>query len=249
MKPYIQLILVCLFVLLIGVNPIKGQDIPQRLIWYGYTLNVNLSPEWVNETEFMERHFVNPFEQSQFLVRTRFHKKVSEKMNYGLGGSLFLFHKSGSKDYQAFTQPEFRPHSELNFRTGIGQLAFENRFRGELRYFQNLHSSKKELSDGYHFSAARFRYRLQAIFPLLIFSGEKSLKLKLADEFMAMAGGRVKQVSFDQNRISADLSIDFSSRITLDFGYVNWFQSKSTGGYLEQHIFRTVLKHQLNFTK
>lgn len=172
MKPRSVVLLICVFVPFIGVNPIIGQNYPQKLIWNGFTFNHTLSPSWFNETAFMERYFVNPFEQSQFLVRTRFHKKVSEKMNYGFRGRLFLFHKSGSKDFQAFTQPELRPHRELNFRSVFGQLEFENCFRGELRYFQNMHSSQTELSEGYHFSAARFWRRLQTIIPLAIFSGD-----------------------------------------------------------------------------
>jgi hypothetical protein len=64
-----------------------------------------------------------------------------------------------------------------------------------------------------------------------------------------MAGGKMNQITFDQNRISADLSMEVSKKISFDFGYVNWFQAKSTGGFLEQHIFRTILKHQLGSSK
>jgi hypothetical protein len=249
MKPHLSLVFICFLLLCHGISPVVGQHSPRNLIWHGYTWNADLSSRWFNETEFMERHFISPFEQSQFLIRTRFHKKVSKQVNYGLGGSLFLFHRSGSNTYQDFTQPELRPHAELNYRIGIGQLAFENRFRGELRYFQNIHSSKKELSEGYYFASARFRYRLQAIIPLLKITDNKPLKLKLADEFMVMAGGRMKELSFDQNRISADLSLDFSPRISLDFGYLNWYQATTEGGFLEQHIFRTVVKHQISSWK
>lgn len=249
MKPKLSLLFIYSFLLCLGISSAIGQHSPQNLIWYGYTLNADLSSRWFNETEFMERHFVSPFEQSQFLIRTRFHKKLSKRMNYGLGGSLFLFHRSGSMDYQAFTQPELRPHAEWNYRISLGLVDFENRVRGELRYFQNLHSSKAELAEGYYFSAARFRYRLQAIIPLAKIAPNKPLKLKLADEFMVMAGGRMKELSFDQNRISADFSIDFSPRFSLDFGYLNWYQATPEGGFLEQHIFRTVMKHQISSWK
>jgi hypothetical protein len=249
MKPHLFSASTWLFLLCLGNSPVVGQHSPQNLIWYGYTMNADLSSRWFNETEFMERHFISPFEQSQFLIRTRFHKRVSNQVNYGLGGSLFLFHRSGSNKFQDYTQPELRPHAELNYRLGIGQLSFENRFRGELRYFQNIHSSKKELSEGYYFASARLRYRLQAIIHLLKIADNKPLKLKLADEFMVMAGGRMKQLSFDQNRISADLSLDFSPRISLDFGYLNWYQATAEGGFLEQHIFRTVMKHQISSWK
>lgn len=226
-----------------------GQNTTNQAIWYGYNVSAKLSENWINETEFMERHLVNPFEQSQFLVRTRFHKKLSQKINYGLGGSVFLFHKSNSSGQNPYTQPELRPHGELNFKTSLGFMEIDNRLRGELRYFQNTNMAKSELAEGYHFAATRLRYRIQAIFSLAKFSDSKSLKLKVADELMAMAGGKLDQPIFDQNRISADLSMEVSKKISLDFGYVNWFQAKSTGGYLEQHILRTIVKHQLGSSK
>lgn len=230
-------------------TPAVGQNSTNQALWYGYTINADLSKKWFNETELMERHLVNPFEQSQFLIRTRFHKRISPRMNYGLGGSIFLFHKNGSINQPSFTQPELRPHGEFNFKTSISSMEIENRIRGELRYFQNTNMTNTDLIEGYHFAAARLRYRLQAIFSLAKISDNKSLKLKVADELMAMAGGKMNQFTFDQNRISADLSLEVSKKISFDFGYVNWFQAKPSGGFLEQHILRTVVKHQLSSTK
>lgn len=247
-KPKVKLLLLS-FLFLGLLNPALAQNSTTKALWYGYTLGRTISPKWSNETELMERHLVNPFQQSQFLIRSRFHKTLSANSNYGLGGSLFLFHHPGSKNHPAYTLPELRPHGEFNVKADLGSMDLENRFRGELRFFRNTNEAKTDLEDGYHFAAARFRYRLQAIFPLANWSEKKSLKFKLADELMAMAGGRMQELTFDQNRISADFSINFSPLLSLDLGYVNWFQSKPSGGYLEQHIIRTVLKHQLKSSK
>lgn len=249
MKSKINLFLFTLLLLWKSTYLAFSQVETKQLLWYGYMFSADLSPKWFHETEVMERHTINPFEQSQFLIRTRFHKKLSQKINNGLGGSVFLFHKSNSLGQNPFTQPELRPHGELNFKTSLGFMEIENRIRGELRYFHNTNLVKSELTEGYHFAATRLRYRIQAIFSLAKFSDGKSLKLKAADELMVMAGGKMDQLTFDQNRISADLSMEVSKKISLDFGYVNWFQSKSTGGYLEQHILRTILKHQLGSSK
>ena len=78
---------------------------------------------------------------------------------------------------------------------------------------------------------------------------EKSLKLKVADEFMAMGGGDLEELAFDQNRVSPDLSFSFSPELSLDLGYVNRYQSKTRGGYLDQHILKMVVKHQLKSAK
>lgn len=170
-------------------------------------------------------------------------------MNVGFGGSLFLFHKLGSITQPSFTQPELRPHGEFNLKSSLGSVAIENRWRGELRFFQNTNLPMTELEKGYHYSAARLRYRIQTIFSLAKFAETKILRLKLANEVMAMAGGKMDKITFDQNRLSADLSIEISSKISLDLGYVNWYQGKSSGGFLEQHIMRSVLKHQLSSSK
>lgn len=223
-----------------------AQTVSQQAIWYGYNIRSSLTEKWYNETELMERHLINPFLQSQFFVRTRFHKNLNPNTNYGLGGSVFLFHHSVKSK---FNQPEFRPHGELNLRAKMGTMNLENRFRGELRFFQNIDQQTEQLENGHHFAAARFRYRLQALFSILQWSKTKSLNFKVANEIMAMAGGQVNQMTFDQNRISADLSIRFSPQMSLDLGYVNWHQARTQGGYLDQHILRTVIKHQLGTSK
>lgn len=249
MKSKINLFLFTLLLLWKSTYLAFSQVETKQLLWYGYMFSADLSPKWFHETEVMERHTINPFEQSQFLIRTRFHKKLTQKMNVGFGGSLFLFHKPGSNTHLSFTQPELRPHGEVNLRSSLGSVAIENRWRGEFRFFQNTNFPVTELQEGFHYSAARFRYRLQAIVSLAKFAETKILRLKLANEVMAMAGGRMVRITFDQNRISADLSMDISPKISLDLGYVNWYLAKSTGGFLEQHIFRSVLKHQLTPAK
>lgn len=249
MKSKINLFLFTLLLLWKSTYSAFSQVETKQLLWYGYTFSADLSPRWFHETEVMERHTINPFEQSQFLIRTRFHKKLNQKMNLGFGGSLFLFHKQGSNTQPPFTQPELRPHGEFNLRSSLGSVAIENRWRGELRFFQNINLPMTELQEGYHYSAARFRYKLQTIFSLAKLAETKTLRLKLANEVMAVAGGRMEKITFDQNRISADLSMEISSKISLDLGYVNWYQAKSSGGFLEQHIVRSVLKHQLSSSK
>jgi hypothetical protein len=79
--------------------------------------------------------------------------------------------------------------------------------------------------------------------------GEKTLNLKLAEEIMGMIGGDYSEFTFDQNRISADLSLELSRNIQLELGYVYLHQARNSGGFLDQHIFRTYLRHTLDFTK
>lgn len=249
MKPKITSLLSILFIFLVVPPLAKAQKVTNQALWYGYTFGTTINSKWSNETELMERHLINPFQQSQFLIRTRFHKTVTAQSNIGLGGSVFFFHIPTSHLQSAFTLPEIRPHGEYNFKANLGPIDLENRLRGELRFFQNTNEQKTELKDGYHFATTRVRYRLQAMLPIARFSEKKSLKLKVANEFMAMAGGTYQKLTFDQNRISTDLSMSFSPQLSLDLGFVNWYQAKSSGGHLEQHLLRTVIKHQLKSNK
>ncbi|GAB2483910.1 DUF2490 domain-containing protein [Algoriphagus taiwanensis] len=247
-KPGITGILLLLF-LSLSFRGFSQEKTNQKALWYGYTFHVPLTNKWYNETEVMERHLVDPLVQSQFFIRTRFHKKISPFLNYGLGGSMFLFHIPTSSDLANFNLPELRPQGELNLHAKVAGISLTNRLRGELRFFQNTNPEYTESEPGFNFTAARIRYRLQAILPLANLKDEKSLKLKIANEIMAMGGGDLEELAFDQNRISADLSFSFSSALSLDLGYVNWHQSKTHGGYLDQHILRTVVKHQLKSAK
>ncbi|WP_187175827.1 DUF2490 domain-containing protein [Algoriphagus sp. AK58] len=249
MKPQIKLSITTALLCLGLLHPVKAQKSTNQALWYGFTIGAAINQKWNNETELMERHLIHPFQQSQFLIRTKFHNTISERSNFGFGGSIFFFHIPQTIHQSSFTLPEIRPHGEYNFRTNLGPLDLENRLRGELRFFKNTNESKTELQEGFHYGSARIRYRLQAIFPIAKFSDQKSLKLKVADELMAMAGGKFQEFTFDQNRISVDLSLSFSPLLSLDLGYVNWYQAKISGGYLEQHILRTVIKHQLKSSK
>lgn len=245
-SPRLTLLILLLFTTL---ESLAQESSDQKSLWYGYTLQAPLSNKWFNETELMERHLVGPFLQSQFFIRTRFHKKVTPFFNYGLGGSMFLFHIPTGSDLSNFNLPELRPQGELNLRSKVAGISVNNRLRGELRFFQNTNTEYTASEPGFNFTAARIRYRLQAILPLANLKDEKSLKLKIANEIMAMGGGDLEELAFDQNRISADLSFSFSPALSLDLGYVNWHQSRTHGGYLDQHILRTVVKHQLKSAK
>lgn len=247
-KPGITGILLLIFFSL-SIRGFSQVNTNQKALWYGYTFHVPLTNKWYNETELMERHWVDPLVQSQLFIRTRFLRQISPFFNYGLGGSMFLFHIHPGSNLLNFNLPELRPHGEINLKAEIAGISLNNRLSGELRFFQNTNAEKTITEPGFNFTAARIRYRLQAILPLASLKDEKSLKLKIANEIMAMGGGDLEELAFDQNRVSADLSFSFSPALSMDLGYVNWHQSKTRGGYLDQHILRTVVKHQLKSAK
>lgn len=101
----------------------------------------------------------------------------------------------------------------------------------------------------YELTSFRFRYRIQFSVLLKKLDEDRSLQLKFGDEMMVMAGGKLGPMVFNQNRIFADLSLDLNPVLALELGYINWFQSNQIGGFLERHIIRTTLRHQLDFRR
>lgn len=221
----------------------------QESLWWGYFFTVPINENWYNFTEFQERHFVSPVSQNQFLIRTRFHRHIGEKWDGSFGMALFMNNRPGDDDQEDFTQTELRPHGEMEYKTAIGEIGFDHRFRSEIRFFKELNDSKTGLGETYELTSFRFRYRIQFSVSLKKLDENHAIKLKFGDEIMIMAGGRLGPMVFDQNRIYADLSFDLNPKLTLELGYVNWFQSDQSGGYPERHIIRTMLRHQLDFSR
>lgn len=226
-----------------------GQSIKEQAVWYGYFFTIPLSQKWHNVTEFQERHLVRPLQQNQLMVRTRFHRNLGKSLDASTGLSLFLHHRIGTLENDDINWPEIRPHFDITLKTKLRKLTLDQRFRGEMRFFQNFNPNHEGLQEGFFFRAFRNRYRLQASILLAKLWGEKIVNLKLAEEIMGKVGGSYSGITFDQNRVSADFSLELSRNIQLELGYVYWHQASNSGGFLDQHIFRTYLRHTLDFAK
>ena len=246
MKPKLFTALLLTWILICMDTLVFGQSTRQQAIWYGYFLTVPITEKWYTMTEIQERHLVGPIQQNQFLIRTRLQRKLGENWEGGTGFSLFLHHRNGSSENDDFNWPEIRPHLESTFKTKLNRVMLEQRIRGEARFFQNFDSESESLTEGFQFRAFRARYRLQATFPIAKIQGEKALKLKIANEIMGMGAGEIGAFTFDQNRISSDFSLELSPKIQLEIGYVYWHQALNSGGFLNQHIIRTYLRHTLS---
>lgn len=247
MKPKLSTALLLTWILISIDTLVFGQTIQQKAIWYGYFFTMPISEKWYNVTEIQERHLVGPIQQNQFLIRTRFHRKLGENWDGSTGISLFLHHRIESLENDDFNWPEIRPHLESTFKSRLGQVILEQRIRGEARFYQNFLAESEKLTEGFFLLAFRARYRLQATFPIAKIQGEKALKLKIANEIMGMGGGEIGSISFDQNRITSDFIFELSPKIQLEIGYVYWHQARNSGGFLDQHIIRTYLRHTLSF--
>lgn len=249
MKVQLAPLALFLFTILSVSNSLRAQDITKSSLWYGYFFTIPVDQNWYTVTEIQERHFVAPFSQNQFLVRTRLHRTWGKNWDASTGFSLFLNHREGSSENDNFNWPELRPHLDITLKSQINRITMEQRTRVEARFFQNLDPTSDGLAEGFFFRTFRFRYRLQGTIPIAKIKGEKPLKLKIADEIMGQAGGELENLTFDQNRISADVSFDLFPNFQVEMGYVFWHQAIPSGGYLDQHIFRTYLRHRIDLSR
>lgn len=230
-------------------NRVLAQTTSQTALWYGYFFTIPLNQSWYTVTEIQERLTVNPLQQNQFLVRTRLHRTIGRVWDLSAGMSLFLHHRSANQELGEFEWPEIRPHLEATLKTKLGKIPLDHRVRGEARFYKNLNTETGLPDEGMFFRGFRARYRIQATFPLAELPKGRSLHFKLADEVMAMAGGEIGAVAWDQNRITGDFSLGFSPNLQLELGYVYWHQKRESGGFLDQHIIRTVVRQRLDFSK
>lgn len=216
-----------------------AQHPKQQVIWYGYFITIPIADKWYNVTEIQNRQLIAPFQQSQFLIRTRFHRTWSPKWDTSVGFSTFFHHRERPFINDDFNWPEGRPHVDASYKSKLGLLGIEHRIRGEARFYQRL-SPKNELDEGFFFRGFRYRYRLQVNLPLA-----KSLQLKLSNELMAMSGGTTGGLTFDQNRVYGDFAYAISPQLTLELGYIHLFQQTGQDLFLRQDILRLNLRHQL----
>jgi hypothetical protein len=125
-------------------------------------------------------------------------------------------------------------------------LSIDHRYKAEGRFFHNVNSMLTELDDGYQYGNLRFRYRLQFLYPLIKFNAVRSLRIKVGDELMVNLGKDIVHNFFDQNRLFAVLNLVISPAITLEAGYINWFQQQKSGvDYYNRDILVFALHHSI----
>lgn len=222
----------------------------QRLVWYGYFLTIQFNDKWYWQTEVQERHFTHPVAQHQFLVRSHVHRAIGNT-NWEASAGMCIFYQDPN-DPEAevrLTVPELRPHIEFLYKQKLRPLSLDHRYKVESRFFHDVNEERTALDDGFSFGNFRFRYRLQATVPVLKLDDQRTLKIKASDEILVNVGNNIVANVFDQNRIYAGLSVDLSSHLTFDVGYLNWFQQRPSGDFYNRHILRLTAYHKIAIQK
>lgn len=221
----------------------------QNLIWYGLFTKIEINKKCYFENEFQERHFIKPTSQHQFLMRSHLHRIWGKSgWETSMGMCLFLQNPNDPYANVKLTVPEFRPHLEYAYQQNLDKVTFDHRYRVEARFFHGTDQFRTELEDGFEFGQFRFRYRFQALIPLLKVVESKSLKFKISNEIHINAGNKITKNVFEQNRMYAGINYQFSPTLGLEFGYLNWFQQRPNGDFYNRNILRFTVFHKINST-
>ena len=104
-----------------------------------------------------------------------------------------------------------------------------------------------ELVDGFEFANYRFRYRIQAAVPLLKMADKRSIKFKIGNEILVNLGSNININVFDQNRVSAAMNYDILNNLSVEVGYLNWFQELPNGTFFNRDVLRFAIFHNISF--
>jgi len=218
----------------------------QQLVWYAYINTIKFNPTWSLVSEVQERRFVNPSAQHQFVVRAHIHRDLGSGWDAGAGMCLFFHSPNDPGSEIDLAVPELRPHLEVNLRQKFSSFTVDHRYRAEARFFHHVNSTFTELEDGYQYGNIRLRYRLQFFYPIIKFNEIRTLRIKAGDELLINLGSAIVHNFFDQNRLFAALNMVFSRAITLEAGYMNWFQQQKSGvDYYNRDILVFTLYHSI----
>jgi hypothetical protein len=242
MKIKILLVSLAIFFL---INKSRAQNnvITQNMIWYGYYFQFPITEKWYLVSEIQERHFVDPFAQLQFLVRTHAHRKMGKGWETGIGFTASFLNP---KAEFIVTVPELRPNLELAFQHKFQKITFDHRLTVEARFFHRLEEDLSALADGYYFQSFRWRYRFQLSFPLSKIGEKGKLKLKVSDEIMLKSNFKFNNQILDQNRIYTAFNLETGSSFTYEVGYLNSYLKRVSDGFYNRNIIRLNVIHKIN---
>lgn len=216
----------------------------QSLYWTRYYNQLSIHPRWTWHNEIDNRRFVKPGKQHHLIIHSHIHYKLYANLDAAIG---FTYSRQSPQFPDAvihLTVPELRPFQELNWITTVTQrLTLIQRLRIDERFIHR--NNGKELIEGYDFN---FRVRVRAQVNLLLSKSlnEYATTLKVADELMVNAGNNILLNSFDQNRIYVGVEQGLGKKISVELGYLHWYQQRNTGyQFFNRDILRLTFYHRI----
>lgn len=211
-----------------------------NFMWLTYAVNKPLKNNFKLSASIQSRRYIFPDRQHQFLPSVEITKGFKSGINISAGFTYFLQALPQTRQDVEVVRPELRPYQRISTGRKIGNWKINHRFTLEERWFRNTEG--EELVEGYFFNF-RLRYRVMLQRDL---NQDGDLILVLSDEVMANAGSSITTNIFDQNRIYAGLKKNFSEQISVDLGYMYWYQqTDAITAFNSWHIINIGVSHSL----
>lgn len=167
-----------------------------------------------------------------------YHNEVKGGISYALsnnyifligGGRYTTFHPDNIADSVII---EDRIFEQLSFTSNLGRILFDHRYRMEQRWINEKFRTS-------------FRYKASVILPI----NHKTLQSRtiFLSAFDEISLG-LKAYSFERNRISASLGMQFSRTFTITAGWINE-DNDSHASHLEKHNLLVNMIYQIQRTK
>jgi hypothetical protein len=236
----------CLFLIAFVISPVvfaQKRVTHQSLYWLRYYNQLVVNKDWTWHNEIENRRFFNGNTQHHLIMHTHLHRQVFKNTDLALGLTYSRQSPHDPNSIIRLVVPEIRPFQEISYSNPISnRLALNQRFRLDERFIRA--NNGKESLDEYNFNL-RFRYRLQANYKLNEKASVHFTTLKISNELMINQGKRIVNNQLDQNRISLGIEKGFYKGLSMELGYLHWYQQRPSGNqFFERNIIRLTVNHK-----
>jgi hypothetical protein len=216
----------------------------QSLYWIRYYNIWTINDKWAWHNEVDNRRFLTINRQHHLITHSRIHYKLAPNADVALGLTYSLQSPHDPYGDSRLVVPERRIYQESNFSSPLSERwTLQHRVRIDQRFIRRTQGA--ELAEGYDFNF-RFRYRLQVSCLLSNPTRKHRTTLKLSDELMVNAGKSIVYNHFDQNRIYIGIEQQMHKHLSVELGYLNWYQQRASGNqFFSRDIIRLTILHRV----
>ena len=201
--------------------------------WSVVNAKINIDRNWsiFAETQTRSQHIFNDF--YYYELKGGFGYSINKNFTLLAGAGRYATYSNDGNFSKPFANEEFRIWQQVTMNKYLARLKFEHRYRIEQRW----------LTSGYR---NRFRYRLNAYFPLNNKNFErKTFYLTAFDEIFLTNIAPY----FERNRVFGGVGYKFNDKLILQPGYLYQFDyrsdnSRSGKGFLQLTLFIEVDSHK-----
>lgn len=170
------------------------------------------------DLEFDNRRYIQPHQQLQTVARFTLAANMNSWLSIGSGVAYSLLYSQLTE----VSQPEIRPHQEVNMSHSSGSWKFNHRIRLEQRFMQDTtrvtKGAMREYRENSFDFSFRSRYEAEVAYPVINKEKNKGhLDLNASSEIMVNA--RLREL-FNTYRQYTGATYFFNDRRSMELGYL-----------------------------